>query len=92
MHNNKINITDKKLSVFLPKNLLSDIEEIPYNYQENVNYIFNIFYIYYRISEKYARMQRKLQVQITFFLKKIVILSIELTLVFLFQIKKKNKI
>ena len=41
MHNNKINKKEKKLSVFLPKNLLSEIEEIPNN-QENVNYLYNI--------------------------------------------------
>jgi len=27
---------EKKLSAFLPKNLLSDLEEIPYSFQEKV--------------------------------------------------------
>ena len=58
MHNNKLNIPEKKLSVFLPKNLLSDIEEIPYINQENVNYIFNIFYITIIEYRKYAQGYR----------------------------------
>jgi len=36
----------KTLSAFLPKNLLSDLEDIPYSLQEKVN-IYNIILSYY---------------------------------------------
>jgi hypothetical protein len=36
---------EKKLSVFLPKNLLSDLEEIPFAYKEKVIYYYLIILI-----------------------------------------------
>lgn len=36
---------NKNLSIFLPKNLLSDLEEIPYEYKEEVYNFYLIFII-----------------------------------------------
>ena len=40
----------KTLSAFLPKNLLSDLEDIPYSLQEKVNIYYIILSYYYFIK------------------------------------------